>query len=679
MPKKQFYKHAAVDTETTGLDRHHGCLPFMVQMSDDIGNRLYWQWDVDPQTRIPNIPDRHRRQIRSRLLNTETLVFQNAKFDVGMLLAAEIITETQAYRILENCEDTAIMAHTIRSDGSLRLEDTSIYYLDLYDDNTEGLHQIAQQARTIAKANNIPVAVQDHPMLPSMTGDENSKWWMADFWLIRLLAKLGLAPPGQKIKWLTIVRDYGLDDTDKTLALFFRFQTIFRQNPDLRSLWKVYNRRRKCLGPLFEMEQRGMHVSKENYDFLLPRNEEILSEQLKDVQSYGLDNPDSSPQVVGTMANYRIRSTYYTKTGQQSFNKDAVEELIVKWPDTTKQGRFLRSFQAYKKLSATLGYLRSYKKYMVKRGPHNRESYSIHPSYKIPGTSTTRLASLKPGGQQWGKKKDEEGFNNRFIVTPPKGYVYISGDYSNIELRIFAYGSGDEQLIDCYETGKKVHLVFAEKLWTEFDSTNDFPTDYPDLYGQTKNGNFSLIYGASEKKADATYGKKGAYKGIRHQMPKIDEFLSSKHLEAVRNGFITTLGESRLFVSVNEPHKAVNYYCQGSAGDALLMAIPRIWPLIKELGGWFVSTIHDQIIFCVPKEALSRIDVFRKIKRLMESPGKKFGFPIPVDMSIIDDNWSVERDFDWSMKNGEASTATNGSNPPSIRRRKRKSKTKTTR
>ena len=631
--------HTAIDTETTGLDRHHGCRPFMVGMSDDQGNRLYWQWDVNPKTRSVRVLGKHIRQIRTKIRKTNRLIFHNAKFDVGMLLHADIISKQQAYSILEKCHDTSIMLHTLRSDGNIRLEDASIYYCDLYDDNTEALHKIAQEARKIAQAHNIPVARKGLASLPSMVGDEDSKWWMADYWLMRYLAKRKLVPTDQLSKYLTACRDYCLDDTDKTLALYFRLYTIF-QHPQNKPLWKVYLRRRANLAPTFEMEEEGMDVCPKRYDFLVSRDTENLEALKTELNDFGLKNPNSPKQVQAVAKTLKIKSSYKTATGQPSFNATAISDLIGDWPSDTKQGRFLRLFQAYSQQAATLGYLHSYQRFIVNN--------KLHPSYKIPGTATTRMASFKPSGQQWGKHKDEEGFNNRYIVGPREGYAYVSIDYSNIELRIFAFSSGDKELIRCYETGKKAHLVFAQKIYPE-EFSDVFEKSYPDLYSRVKAGDFSIIYGASERRADKTYGKHGAYKAVREGMPEVDNFLNKKHQEAQRNGHIMTLGGSRLYVDIGAPHKAVNYFCQGSAGDALLIAIPHAWPYIKAIGGKLIAAIHDQIIFKIKEDQLYNREAMGKIKKAMEVPGKIFGFPTPVDITIIPENWSEEIDYEEAL------------------------------
>jgi len=74
----------AVDTETTGLDIHHGCRPFFVTACDEKGNLTWWEWDVDPLTRRPKVPNKDRREIQ-KMLSKNVLVFQNPKFDVGAL------------------------------------------------------------------------------------------------------------------------------------------------------------------------------------------------------------------------------------------------------------------------------------------------------------------------------------------------------------------------------------------------------------------------------------------------------------------------------------------------------------------------------------------------------------------------------------------------------------------
>lgn len=359
----------------------------------------------------------------------------------------------------------------------------------------------------------------------------------------------------------------------------------------------------------------------------------------------------------------------------------------------------------------------------------------LHGNFNITGTDTTRFSSSAPNLQNIGKqvildaetKEVLADYNLRRIFGPAPGREWYSIDYSNIELRIFAYESGDAKLIEAFEQGYKVHCIIAEllhpkayaecreeayhtllnagrlkhnyvsqnKVREEVDlqairkATEDlFSTRYESsLYQWTKNGTFALIYGAGRPKADATYRVPGAYDMIRNRLPLIDDFLQSKNYEAREKGYIrckggvpdpgrrvhATMGNSpvispkgngyRLWVPQREPHVAVNYFIQGTAGWCMIRAINRCHRYLADLNrrlfgdrsgfssnrneieGYvpqrykMIMTIHDEIVFDFPQHPRN-LEVITKIARLMEASGDDVGVPTPVGVERHVDNWA---------------------------------------
>lgn len=314
----------------------------------------------------------------------------------------------------------------------------------------------------------------------------------------------------------------------------------------------------------------------------------------------------------------------------------------------------------------------------------------LHPNFNVTGTDTTRFSSNQPNQQNISKSFDPRfgDFNLRKCYCPLPGREWYSGDYSNIELRIFAYACGDKSLIKAFEEGKSVHLIIAEALWPkEFaeclkrevkDPSWAFKTKYEStLYQWIKNGNFSLIYGAGEAKADRTYHQPGAYRKIRTMFPKIDSFMKRMGEQARDYGYVTTLGGYRLYIPYNqygklESHKAVNYFVQGSAGWAITLAMLRIWDYLNSfndklsrIGGdasySMIMQVHDELDFDFPiptfgsaaypvtigegKKAITlttqNLQVITDIARLMEQSGDDLGMPTPVEFERHPDTWAV--------------------------------------
>jgi DNA polymerase I-like protein with 3'-5' exonuclease and polymerase domains len=312
----------------------------------------------------------------------------------------------------------------------------------------------------------------------------------------------------------------------------------------------------------------------------------------------------------------------------------------------------------------------------------------LHFWFNITGTKTTRFSSSQPNGQNIGKAEryDDEGnliedFNLRKAFGPMPGREWYSVDYSNIELRLFAWESGDQNLINAFNTGYSVHLIFAEVVYPrEFmlcrnevlkklgqtpdksnlylDSTTRaagdlFKSRYESSFYQwCKNGNFALIYGAGIEKADNTYHVSGAYDLIRSKLPLIDELMRNKNQEALTYGYVTLRPgcNYRLYVPWERPHVAVNYFVQGRAGWCMARAINRVHTYLKKLNAQLnlagfdryrmIMTIHDELVFDFPKHERNR-EVIAKIKWLMERSGDDVECPTPVEVELHTDNWGV--------------------------------------
>lgn len=238
----------------------------------------------------------------------------------------------------------------------------------------------------------------------------------------------------------------------------------------------------------------------------------------------------------------------------------------------------------------------------------------------------------------------EKEYQLRKPFGPPKGKHWWSSDYDNIELRIWAYSCGNVELIQAFEQGESVHLVIARELHGNISKSDD-------RYKYTKNGNFSLIYGATPHKADATYRKKGAYKKLIRRFPEIQEFSYQKSAECARNQKETgryglyTLGGYFLFVPMHEPHKAVNFFVQGSAGIIMNLAMIG-WDSYVQRNQLPINPclqIHDDLTDEVSSDI--SLEYLNKKMEIMERQGTKLGVPTPVSSEIITESWAEGKPY----------------------------------
>ncbi len=640
---------ASVDTETTGLHPFHGCYPFMVtacvMKSAVEAETKCWEWLVNPETRKPRIPVRERKEVEE-FLHSYHLIMHHAQFDYRMLSSIGIRMPDWS-----QVDDTIHASHVLHSGEQHGLKMLAMMHADIEPDDEADLREATIKARLFGKSQGWNIAHKGHPNLP---GDKETLW-KADYWTPRAAALAQDLPLDHP--WHTLCRTYGIRDAERTLLIW----CIFREQIFERGLEQQYLMRQKQLEVTYSMQTQGVTVHRPS----LASTQSGYSARVAEVDSkaiaivdHSIDNMGSNKQLQAAMFTILdCKKLKQTKTGF-STEKEVLEEMLTYHGPRTKEYHFIRCLQDRRSLTKAVEALTSYEAFSSPRSLYDQLSspkspgdspvasvlnayFRMHPNFNICGTRTLRYASDDPNQQNVSKKKN---FNLRSVFGPLPGRVWYSLDYNNIEMRIFAWESGDEDLITAFESGRAAHLVIAEVLYPELMAKlgDTFKKEYEStLYQWVKNGNFSLIYGAGQRKADATYRVKGAYQRIRRMLPRIDQFLAAKHCEALEKGYIETLGGYQLQVETNEPHKAVNYFCQGSAGYAMILALIRVHEYLRPYSDHrLIMTVHDQIILDFPAGHPDNHKHMLAIKALMEQSGQELkGIPLPTDVEIIQTTW----------------------------------------
>jgi DNA polymerase I-like protein with 3'-5' exonuclease and polymerase domains len=737
-PAKVMFKQLTIDTETTGNDFWHGCRPFFVSTCDEDGNVNFWEWDVNPLTRSvgyyisqPNdlktvpgrledspygrrsfvaaIPPQDKREL-TQLISNHHFILHNTKYDVRALESVNLPRIN-----LATVQDTLIASHVVRSNESHKLKDLALQYLNINDDDQSELREATKEARSIARGLGWAIASDGgHPCFPAQRSAPKEGWWVFDTWLPRAIAKYkwevegneSYAPsdslcsdrpnwrsgPGDRDghPWWTVLSTYGVRDVERTLGLWWYFRDSMEHN----GLMECYEERRRNLEAVYEMEQHGATVSKKKLSTLqrkLTQESAAFHDRCLEIADYKLDNLNSSRQVEGVLfGNFGIRPGKRTKgamegktTGQQyAVSNDVLLKLLDRTEGEYRE--FIWKLLGYRAREKSTDYL---EEYTLRGVPDGAGWITLHGSFNITGTDTPRLSSSGPNLQnvgKGGKRPDDPVPSLRSIFGPKPGREWYSIDFSNIEMRIFAYKSGDPQLINAFETGYSVHLIFAEllyedqwascvkeartalfqeiprKLTPELDDKirrsagklfkQHFEASY---YQWCKNGNFALIYGAGRDRADTTYHRPGAYDVIRSRLPLIDEFMSSKDHEARTYGYVTLDSGYRLFVPPQEPHVAVNYYVQGNAAWCMTQALNRVHNYLKSLNEQIrkagpkagepaykmIMTIHDELDFDFPKHPRNK-EVITKIGEIMANTSQFMNVPTPVEIELHASDWS---------------------------------------
>ncbi len=263
----------------------------------------------------------------------------------------------------------------------------------------------------------------------------------------------------------------------------------------------------------------------------------------------------------------------------------------------------------------------------------------LHTTFNITGTQTGRLSSSDPNLQNI-PVKSEEGTLIRKAFVASGGKVFISADYSQIDLRALAHISGDENLIASFKNKEDIHRQTAAKI---YGIKKEEVT--PNLRKNSKAINFGIVYGMSSwglsKRIDMS--KEDAEEFIDKyfkQFPGVKEYMDNIVEEAKKSGYVKTIfNRKRYLPEINSSNymrrsmserMAINTPIQGSSADIIKIAMVKLDEIynFNEIDIKLLLQIHDELIFEVPENKLEEVKL--KIKDQMEN-SVKLKVPVTVD------------------------------------------------
>ena len=258
----------------------------------------------------------------------------------------------------------------------------------------------------------------------------------------------------------------------------------------------------------------------------------------------------------------------------------------------------------------------------------NPETGRIHTSYNQTVTATGRLSSSNPNLQNI-PIRTTEGKRIRQAFIAPEGSIIVSADYSQIELRILAHLSGDEELVRAFKSGEDIHTRTASNIFGVFpEMVNE------EMRRQAKVINFGILYGMSPFGLSRELGvnQKLARAYIDeyfHKFHGVRKFLDCILEKARKDGFVTTLLNRRRYLpEINSKNStvrqfaermAINTPIQGTAADLIKVAMLNIWRKLKGkvLSADMIMQVHDELVFEVPVK--ERDEVMDLVKQEMEN------------------------------------------------------------
>ncbi|PHS29669.1 MAG: DNA polymerase I [Alkaliphilus sp.] len=276
----------------------------------------------------------------------------------------------------------------------------------------------------------------------------------------------------------------------------------------------------------------------------------------------------------------------------------------------------------------------------------NPESNRIHTSFKQTGTVTGRLSSVEPNLQNI-PVRYEMGRVLRKVFVASKGKKFIDADYSQIELRVLAHITKDENMIDSFEKGQDIHTRTASEIF-------GLPIDEvsADDRSKAKAVNFGIVYGISDYglSENLKISRKEAKKYIENYLDKyvgVKNYMENIVKEAKANGYVSTLLKRRRYLpeikSSNfnirsfAERTAMNTPIQGSAADIIKIAMVKVYGELieKKLVSKLILQVHDELIVESPLDEIDEVSEI--IRRCMED-AMELQVKLEVDLSVAD-NW----------------------------------------
>lgn len=386
---------------------------------------------------------------------------------------------------------------------------------------------------------------------------------------------------------------------------------------------------------LFSMEQAGVQVEAEELKIYGDALAVRIGELEKEIyQEAGEEFNINSPKQLGVILFEKMgmKGGKKTKTGY-STSADVLEKLAPEHPVVSH----ILEYRQLTKLKST---------YADGLAAYIGADQRIHTTFQQTITATGRLSSVEPNLQNIPIRM-ELGRLIRKVFVPAKGYTLLDADYSQIELRVLAHMSGDENLIQAYREAQDIHRLTASQVFhIPFDEVTDLQRR------NAKAVNFGIVYGISSfgLSQDLSITRKEAQDYIQKYFetyPKIKEFLDGCVKDAKEKGYVATMfGRRRQVPELKSSNfmqrsfgerVAMNAPIQGTAADIIKIAMVRVDRRLKEEGlrSRLLLQVHDELLV---ETHLEEIEQVKKILSEEMHGAARLSVPLEIDMKQ-GDNW----------------------------------------
>ena len=431
------------------------------------------------------------------------------------------------------------------------------------------------------------------------------------------------------------IYEYAAEDADITLQLKNKLEPELRKY-DCENLF--YQIEMPLMPVLAEMEMNGVCLDTAS----LAETSKQLTTRMNEIEQriYELAGQSfniASPKQVGEILFDKLKiveKAKKTKTGQYVTSEEVLQQLRNKHEIVAD----ILEHRGLKKLIGT--YIDALPKLINPRTGH------IHTSFNQTITATGRLSSSDPNLQNI-PIRGEDGKEIRKAFIPEPGCLFFSADYSQIELRVMAHLSGDENMINVFREGKDLHAATAANIYKK-----DISEVTRDERTKSKRANFGIIYGITvfglAERLDIPRDEaKMLIDGYFDTFPQVHDYMEKAKEIARQQGYVTTLfGRRRYLPDINSANatvrgfaerNAINAPIQGTAADIIKIAMIHIFQRFKKehIKSKMILQVHDELNFSVYLEEKEKVE-----KIVLEEMQNAFDMKVPlVADSGFGENW----------------------------------------
>ena len=431
-------------------------------------------------------------------------------------------------------------------------------------------------------------------------------------------------------------KEYAGEDADIT----FQLAQIFKEKLEDSGFQKLAGEIEMPLIPvLMEMEHHGVNLDAGVLDrYADELRNEIIRVESEIHEMAGMSFNIGSPKQLGEVLFEKMKiisDPKKTKTKQYATG----EEVLIQLRDKHEIIDKILDYRSLRKLLST--YVEALPKIV------HEKTGKLHTSFNQAQVTTGRLSSNNPNLQNIPIREERGREIRKAFIPDRKDHLFLSADYSQIELRLMAHLSEDTQMIEAFAQGEDIHTATAAKIFKVGLSEVT-----KEMRSQAKTANFGIIYGISafglaQRMHISRSEARQFIDGYFETYPGVKAYMNECIRKARDQGYVETMYGRRRYlpdilsrnsvVRGNAERNAINSPIQGSAADVIKIAMVGIHQSLKkeDLKTAMILQVHDELNFDVPQEEIGRVEIL--VKEVMENA---VSLKVPLTVEIgTGQNW----------------------------------------